>query len=135
MRSRAVPGGGEEVKATNSPHGFSYKGRVIGYDGYKKVNGNELSALVDQNGLPLACSVAPANVHDSQLYEPTGAAFEIPGIDAKPSVITADAAFDSQEIRSNTRKRRMRSSIPVNPRNGKSPKRGRPVLFHRDLAN
>ena len=28
-----------------------------------------MSALVDRNGLPLACTVAPANVHDSRLYE------------------------------------------------------------------
>jgi transposase len=56
----------------------------IGYDGYKKVNGNKLSALVDQKGLPLACLVAPANIHDSHLFEPTVDAFEIPGIDEKP---------------------------------------------------
>ena len=38
-----------------------------GYDGYKKVKGNKLSALVDRNGLPPAYTVSPANIHDSRL--------------------------------------------------------------------
>ncbi|MDN7025654.1 transposase [Methanoculleus sp. FWC-SCC1] len=53
----------------------SEKGGSTGYDGYKKVSGNKLSTLVDRHGLPLACTVSPANVHDSQLYEPTLGAF------------------------------------------------------------
>lgn len=92
-----------------------------------------LSALVDQQGLPLACLIALANIHDSQLYEPTMDAFEIPGTAEKPSIITADTAYDSHEIRRYNRKRRIRSNIPINPRNRTSPKRGRPVLFNRDL--
>ena len=60
----------------------------IGYDGYNKVNGNKLSALVDRNGLPLACTVAPANVHDLRLYEPTLEAFEIPKVLDSPIIIS-----------------------------------------------
>jgi len=41
------------------------------YDGYKKVNGDKLSTLIDRNDLPLACTVSPTDVHDSRLYEPT----------------------------------------------------------------
>jgi len=47
------------------------KGGTTGYDGYKKVKENKLSVLVDRNGLPLACTVPPANAHDSRPYEPT----------------------------------------------------------------
>ncbi|MDI6720676.1 MAG: IS5 family transposase [Methanomicrobiales archaeon] len=97
------------------------------------MKGNKLSALVDQQGLPLACLVAPANIHDSQLYAPTVAAFAIPGTTEKPAVISADAAYDSHEIRQYSRKRGIKSNIPVNPRSRKSPKRGRPVWFNRDL--
>ena len=65
-----------------------------GYDGYNKVNGNNLSALVDRNGLPLACTVAPANVHDSRLYGPTLDEFQIPEAQDRPTIISADAAYD-----------------------------------------
>jgi len=58
-----------------------------GYDGYKKIKGNKLSALVDRNGLPLACTVAQANAHDSRLYEPTLEAFETPEVRDRPAII------------------------------------------------
>ena len=80
-------------------HGFSYKRGSTDYDGYKKIKGNKLSALVDRHGLPLACTVAPANVHDSRLYEPTLEAFEIPEVQDRPTIISADAAYDAREIR------------------------------------
>jgi len=63
-----------------------------GYDGYNKVERNKLSALVDRNDLPLACMVSPANVYNSRLYEPTLEAFEIPGTEDQPAIISADAA-------------------------------------------
>jgi len=97
------------------------------------VKGNKLSVLVDEQGLPLACRVAPANIHDSRLFEPTVAAFTIPGTTEKPAVISADTAYDSQEIRQYTRKRGIKSNIPINPRNRKYPKRGRPVRFDKNL--
>lgn len=58
----------------------SKKGGSTGYDGYRKVKGSKLSALVDRNGLTLACTVSPANIHDSRLYEPTLEAFTIPDV-------------------------------------------------------
>ena len=42
-----------------------------GYDGYKKVKGNKLSALADRNDLSLSYTVTPSNIYDSQFYEPT----------------------------------------------------------------
>ncbi|MDD3035254.1 MAG: IS5 family transposase [Bacteroidales bacterium] len=104
-----------------------------GYDGYNKVNGNKLSALVDRNGLPLACTVSPENVHDSRLYEPTLEAFEIPEVLDRPIIISADAAYDAREIRQYNRKRGIKSNIPVNRRSRKQPKRGRPVWFDPEL--
>jgi hypothetical protein len=77
----------------------SQKRGSTGYDGYKRVKGNKLSAPVDRNGLPLACTVSPASVHDSWLYEPTLKAFEISGVQDRPAIISADAAYDAQEIR------------------------------------
>lgn len=60
------------------------------------MKGNKLSALVDRNGLPLACTVVPANIHDSRLYEPTLEAFEIPEVQGRPAIISADAAYDAR---------------------------------------
>jgi len=105
------------------------KGGSTGYDGYKKVKGNKLSALVDRSGLPLACTVFPANIHDSQLYEPTVEAFTIPEMQVHPSIISADAAYDAQKIRQYNRKRGIKSNIPTNPRSRVHPKRGRPRWF------
>nr|WP_241648015.1 IS5 family transposase [Methanoculleus taiwanensis] len=92
-----------------------------------------MSALVDQNGLPLACTVFPANIHDSRLYEPTLEAFTIPDVQDHPTIISADAAYDSREIRQYNRERRIRSNIPVNRRSRKYPKRGRPFWFDPEL--
>jgi hypothetical protein len=63
---------------------------LTGYDGYKKVNGNKPSALVDRNGLPLAC------VHDPWLYEPTLEAFEIPNVQDRSAIVSADAVYDAR---------------------------------------
>jgi transposase len=44
----------------------------------------------------------------------------------RPGRVHADAAYDSSEIRSDLRRRQIKSNIPVNERNRKRPKRGRP---------
>ncbi|WP_342686028.1 IS5 family transposase [Methanoculleus sp. UBA291] len=92
-----------------------------------------MSALVDRNGLPLDCTVSPANVHDSRLYEPTLEAFEIPEVTERPTIISADAAYDARAIRQYNRKRGIKSNIPVNRRSRRQPKRGRPVWFDPEL--
>jgi len=109
------------------------KGGSTGYDGYKKVNGNKLSALVDRNGLPLACTVAPANVYDSRLYEPTLEAFEAPDVQDRSSIISADGSLrclgDSsvQPEPGNQDQYLGQQGIPEHP------KRGRPILFDLEL--
>ncbi len=87
-----------------------------GYDGYKNVNRNKLSALVDRNGFPLACTVSPTNFHDSWFYKLTLEAFEIPDVQERPAIISADAVYDAREIRQYNRKQRIKSNIPVNRR-------------------
>ena len=94
---------------------------------------NKLSVLVDRNDLPLVCTVSPANFHDSRLYEPTLEAFEILEIQEHPTIISADAAYDSQEIRQYNRERGIKNNIPVNRRSRKHPKRGRPFWFDPEL--
>ena len=103
------------------------KGDQLAMMAIKKVSGNKLSALVDRNGFLLACTVAPANFHDSRLYEPMLEAFEIPEVPGRPRIISADAAYDAREFRQYNRKWRVKSNIPINRRSRKYPKRGRPV--------
>jgi hypothetical protein len=93
----------------------------------QKVNGNKLSVLVDRNGPPPACTVSPANAHDSRLYETTLKAFEILNVEEHPSILSEDTTYDAREIRQYNRKRRVKSNIPVNRRSRKQPKRGRPI--------
>jgi len=56
-------------------------------------------------------------------------AFWIPETEEQPAIISADAAYGAQEIRQCSRKRGIRSNIPVNRRARKPPRRRRPVWF------
>ena len=98
---------------------------------FRQIDDNLLKIV--RKYLPLACTVSPANIHDFQLYEPTLEAFEIPEVQDRPSIISADAAYDTLEIRQYNRKRGIKSNIPVNRRTRKYPKRWRPVWFDPEL--
>ncbi|MGB9939370.1 transposase [Methanosarcina sp.] len=101
------------------------------YDGYKKVKGVKLSVLVDLQGLPLSIIIVPANKNDSTLYIPTLKNFRIKRPIGRPvnrpSKVTADAMYDTAKIRKYNRRRGIKSNIPVNKRNQKKKKRGRPI--------
>lgn len=77
--------------------------------------------------------IAPANTHDSKLYLPTFANFRIKvpigRPITKPEMVIGDASFDTEEIRNYNAKRGIRCVIPVNPRNTKNKKVGRPKKF------
>ena len=81
--------------------------------------------------MPLVIFISPANIHDSKLYLPTIDKLKIKlpkGAPVKkPKLINADAAYDSKDIREYNRRRKIKTNIPVNPRNRKHPKRGRPI--------
>lgn len=109
----------------------------IGFDVYKKIKGIKLSALVDKYGLPLSVFIAPANVHDSRLYLPTISGFKIEKPIGRPitrpKTIIGDASFDTEEIRDHNLKRKIKTVIPVNPRNRKNKKIGRPRQFDKEI--
>jgi transposase len=48
----------------------------------------------------------------------------------KPKEVLADAAYDDVDIRQHLRSRGIQSNIPINPRNTKKRKRGRPTRFN-----
>jgi transposase len=48
----------------------------------------------------------------------------------RPLEVLADAAYDDVDIRQHLRSRGIQSNIPINPRNTKTRKRGRPTRFN-----
>lgn len=82
-------------------------------------------------GLPLSIIVVPANENDSTLYIPTLKNFKIKRLVGRPvnrpSKMTADGMNDTVKIRKYNRKRGIKSNIPVNKRNRKKKKKGRPI--------
>ena len=86
-------------------------------------------------GLPLSLVLSPGNEHDSKRFVEVLNGIRIgKGIGrprSKPVEVLADAAYDNKEIRLYLRRRGIKSNIPGNNRNHKTPKRGRPIRFNR----
>jgi transposase len=112
------------------------KGR-IGYDGHKKIKGVKLSAAVNDSSLPISVFIAPANINDSKLYFPFMDRFKIKlshgGPVTRPGTVIADAGFDTKKIRNYNRSRGIKTVIPINPRNRKKNRIGRPIKFDKEL--
>ncbi len=119
------------------PSPLSQKKGQIGYDGNKKVKGIKISTLTDKNGLPLSIFISPANIHDSKLYLPTidKVKLKLPvGTPiTRPKLVNADAAYDTKAIRDYNKKRGIKSNIPVNKRNRKKKKIGRPIKLDKGI--
>ena len=100
------------------------------------MKGVKISALVEKDGLPLSIVVAPANVHDSKFYLPTIERFKlkipIGRPITRPEEVMADAAYNSEVIRKYNRKRGIKTNIPVNERNRKKKRVGRPIKFDKE---
>ena len=84
-----------------------------------------------EQGIPLGVVLTAANQHDSTRALETLGDIRLKRAGkgrprTRPGRVHADAAYDSQEIRVALGRRAIRSNIPVNQRNRKLPKRGRP---------
>jgi len=79
------------------------------------VKGVKISTLIYANGRPLSMVVSPANVHDSRLYPPIMDGFRIKISQGRPitrpTIIVADAAYGSNEIRKTKNQGDLKSSI------------------------
>jgi transposase len=119
------------------PNRFLQKKGNIGYDGHKKIKGVKLGAAVNDSGLPISVFIAPANTNDSKFYFPIMDGFKIISSHGRartrPKTVIADASFDTKEIRRYNRRRRIKTVIPVNVRNKKKNKVGRPINFDKVL--
>jgi len=89
---------------------------------------------VSAEGLPLSFVLSPGNEHDSNRFIEVLDGIRI-GKDigrprSRPAEVLADAAYDDKEIRLYLRLRGIKSNIPINKRNRKAPKKGRPTRFN-----
>ena len=70
--------------------------------------------------------ITPANTHDSKLYSPTIIGFKIKRpvgrLITRAKMVIGDAAYDTEEIRGHNLNHRIKTIIPVNPRNRKNKK-------------
>jgi hypothetical protein len=84
--------------------------------------------------LPLAIELGPGNEHDSKKFEKILGGIKIVTEQGRPRTrpeeVNADAAYDERAIRNHLRRRGIKSNIPVNERNRKTPKVGRPTRFN-----
>jgi transposase len=78
-------------------------------------------------------AISAGNEHDSVHFAAVAEKIQLKGIRGRskrrPCEINADTAFDTEDIRIYLRKRGIKANIPVNKRNRKQPKLGRPFRF------
>jgi len=106
------------------------RGDGIGYSGHKHQKGEKVIAIIDNNGYVLA----PVNETDMVLL-PQGlqalkkVAKEV-GLDLRSAYLNLDGGFDSAHNRKCIFNAGLIPNIKENPRNRKTPKRGRKRLFN-----
>jgi transposase len=110
-------------------------GDGIGYSGHKHQQGEKVIAIIDNNGYVLApLPVAPVNEADTVLL-PAGLkalkqVARLTGLELTGAYLNLDGGFDSKANRKAIFNAGMIPNIKENPRNRKTPKRGRKRLFN-----
>ena len=110
-------------------------GDGIGYSGHKHQKGEKVIAIIDNNGYVLApLPVAPVNEADTVLL-PEGLkglkrVAKLTGLVLAGAYLNLDGGFDSTSNRKAIFTAGMIPNIKENPRNRKTPKRGRKRLFN-----
>jgi transposase len=110
-------------------------GDGIGYSGHKHQRGEKIIAIVDNNGFVLApLPVAPVNETDTVLL-PEGLntlkrVARLTDLNIDGSHLNLDGGFDSRRNRKAIFNAGLIPNIKENPRNRKTPKRGRKRLFN-----
>ncbi len=113
-------------------------GDGIGYSGYKHQKGEKVIAIIDNNGYVLApLPVAPINEADTVLL-PEGLkalkrVAKLAGLDLDKAYLNLDGGFDSARNRKAIFNAGLIPNVKENPRNRKTPKRGRKRLFNQAI--
>jgi len=106
----------------------------VGHDGCKKVRGTKVHVAVDPQSLPLSIRVGPGNEHDSERFVDVMEGVKVKlgkgRSKTRPGELVGDSAYDAREIRTYLRRRGIKANIPVNPRNRRRPKCGRPYRLN-----
>lgn len=110
-------------------------GDGIGYSGHKHQKGEKILAIVENNGFVLApLSVAPVNEADTVLLPDELNALKwvarLTDLKIDGSYLNLDGGFDSRHNRKAIFNAGLIPYIKENPRNRKTPKRGRKRLFN-----
>jgi transposase len=110
-------------------------GDGIGYSGHKHQTGEKVLAIVENNGFVLApLPVAPANEADTVLLSEGLNALKrvarLADLKIRGSYLNLDGGFDSRHNRKAVFNAGLVPNIKENPRNRKTPKRGRKRLFN-----
>lgn len=84
-------------------------------------------------------AISAGNEHDSMYFTALSDNIELKGLKGRakrrPNEVDADAAYDTDTIRAYLRKRAIKANIPVNKRNRKQPRRGRPFRYDAESYN
>jgi transposase len=113
-------------------------GDGIGYSGHKHQQGEKVIAIIDNNGYVLApLPVAPVNEADTVLL-PAGLkalkrVARLTGLELTGAYLNLDGGFDSKSNRKAIFNAGLIPNIKENPRNRKTPKRGRKRLFNKAI--
>jgi transposase len=113
-------------------------GDGIGYSGHKHQKGEKVIAMIDNHGYVLApLPVAPVNEADTVLL-PAGLkglkrVAKCAGLELRGAYLNLDGGFDSQANRKAIFNVRLMPNIKGNPRNRKTPKRGRKRFFNQAI--
>ena len=103
------------------------------FNGQKGRKGVKVHTAVSQEGLPLSILISSRNRHASQKFKCVMESIRIHIIKGRPrrrpTELNADSAYDNKTIRSYLKRRGIKCNIPLNNRNRKRPKRGRPIRF------
>jgi transposase len=113
-------------------------GDGIGYSGHKHQKGEKVIAIIDNNGYVLApFPVAPVNEADTVLLPEGLKALKrvarLAGLELTDAYLNLDGGFDSTSNRKAIFNAGMIPNIKENPRNRKTPKRGRKRLFNQAI--
>ncbi|ADE35628.1 transposase [Methanohalophilus mahii] len=100
------------------------------------LHGNWIHVCVSCEGFPLTIQIALGKEHDRNHFVEVMENIKIKTDRrprTRPSEILADSAYDEITIRKYLRRRAIKSNIPINIRNRKYPKRGRPTRLGYEL--
>lgn len=93
----------------------------------------KVHASVTQDGYPLSITQGPGSEYDAHRFEEILEKVEVRGKrgrpKTRPKIVVADTGYDDRAVRDLLRAKGIKSCIPINERNRKNPKRGRPFAF------